>query len=1245
MKLKVFTRIVFALALCCAGLYGQTVASSLEGVVVDPADAAVANAPVTLTNNDTKATRTANTDNTGTYRFQNIEAATYTITVKASGFKSETQTNVIVSAQETHNGGKMVLALGSVAESISVTAETAQVQLESSEQSKTVDSADLENLTLKGRDLFGYMKLIPGVIDTSTGRDVTAPGNLGGFTIQGNQQLTMNFTVDGVTDMDTGSNGSTHYEPNMDSIQELKVLTSNYQAEFGRNSGGTITVVTKNGTQEFHGTGQWAHRHEEFNANSWSDDHTLKAINGINVATPKPDYRYNIETYSIGGPMYIPHVANKDKKRLFFFWSQEYTGQFVVGGNPVVYTPTALERNGDFSQSFTNSNGNPVVVKVLDPSNNNVQFANNMIPASRINPLGQSMLNFFPLPNYSPTISTQLYVDNYTEQGSATHPRRNDVARVDLYVTSKISAYARWIHDSDAMTVLYSGVSFTTDVGGTLGAKGIAPITHPNPGHGYSGTVTYTITPTLINEVTVSEDWNTWAYYTTDGYVSENRNLIPGLPTLFPLLPTSASGAQGIVNGYENILPTFSFSGTLPSSMAYSRSDGTSSGTYENFNPIHAYQDNLSKVKGHHAFKVGAYVELNNKVQPANDQYPGTFSFAASTSTPQLNTGSGYALALLGQTSSYGQNNDTVTFNTQYYNIEFYVQDNWKVNRRLTLDLGARFYHPTPQLDLNGTFVNFTTSQYTKAAAPRVYLPGCNQAVATGAPNPNTGLKTCTSSANGEVAVDPLTGATAGSGFVGDVIPGTGNYTDGSVLLNPGQAPYTQAALKVAPRIGFAYDLFGDGKTSLRGGWGLFYDRVQGNDVYGLSGLAPTSFRETVSNLTFSQIQALNTGAAPSINAVNGLGVNSPGQSYALGNVPYDGTQTASVNLQRNVGRGTVVDIGYVFDRSFNQPMSYNINSEPIGTGWPFTPSNLNPITTGSSSADIGSQFEHAIYPGLGTVTQWCWCGFTNYNGLNVTANRRMSHGLAMGVNYTFSKSMGTISDTAGANGLNGAPTNNQWNYGRQTTDRTHNFIMNYTYQIPGVAKAMGVKGLGLITDHWSLSGITSIRSGAPYNPGCSLVSGSPSITGGYTGTGDISQRCTVIGSPYSNIGTNGNGQVYFNPAAYQMASINTTGPNNSLVGAPVLGNQGGGSGPLSLPHVTNFDVTLTKDIPLGSEKRLLRVQAQAYNVFNHTEISGIGTGIQFNATTNQVTNAPTLGYINGATGARILAFTARFQF
>ena len=254
-----------------------------------------------------------------------------------------------------------------------------------------MDSAALDDLTLKGRDLFGYIRLVPGVIDTAN-RDVTSHGAISGMNINGGFTA-LNFTVDGVTDMDTGSNTSLQVEPNLDAVQELKVLTSNFQAEFGHNSGGTITVVTKNGTQEFHGTAAWNHRHEEFNADTWGNNHTVK--NG--AATPRVPYRYNVETYSVGGPVFIPKHFNRERKKLFFFWSQERTGQFVTGGTATQYTPTAAERIGDFSQSFNN---NGTQIQVLDPANGNKQFSGNMIPANRLNPVGQAVLGFFPLPNY-----------------------------------------------------------------------------------------------------------------------------------------------------------------------------------------------------------------------------------------------------------------------------------------------------------------------------------------------------------------------------------------------------------------------------------------------------------------------------------------------------------------------------------------------------------------------------------------------------------------------------------------------------------------------------------------------------------------------------------------------------------------------------------------------------------------------------------------------------------------------------
>jgi hypothetical protein len=220
---------------------------------------------------------------------------------------------------------------------------------------------------------------------------------------------------------------------------------------------------------------------------------------------------------------------------------------------------------------------------------------------------------------------------------------------------------------------------------------------------------------------------------------------------------------------------------------------------------------------------------------------------------------------------------------------------------------------------------------------------------------------------------------------------------------------------------------------------------------------------------------------------------------------------------------------------------------------------------------------------------------------------------------------------------------NHSYNYGRLPFDRRHNLQITYVYNIPNPVGG-DHKMIAYATDHWQLSGITSIMSGAPYDPTCSVTNGSPSPAS-YTGTPDLTPRCNVVSNPLTGAVANGNGKVYFNPSAFALPAL-ATGPNNSIVGAPVLGNLGGGAGVLSLPFTTNFDVTLTKSIPIfGSDTRLLKIQVQAYNVFNHTEISGLNSAIQFNPTTNAVSNPSQVGFANSTFPNRVLEFSARLIF
>ena len=240
-----------------------------------------------------------------------------------------------------------------------------------------------------------------------------------------------NMTVDGITNLDTGSNNSVHSMPSMDSVGELKVLMSNYGAEYGRNSGGTITVITKGGGKQFRGSAAWYHRHENMTANNW-----LNNRNGVS----RPPYRYNIFSGSIGGPVYIPGKFNRDRSKMFFFFSEEIQRQLVDYGTKTVRVPTAAERAGDFSKSF---DVNGKLIPVYDPLVGRVAFPGNKVPASRFHPVGQSILNLFPMPNFVDPAASRVNQWNYISSNTGSYPRHAETARLDYAPRPNMQFYVR----------------------------------------------------------------------------------------------------------------------------------------------------------------------------------------------------------------------------------------------------------------------------------------------------------------------------------------------------------------------------------------------------------------------------------------------------------------------------------------------------------------------------------------------------------------------------------------------------------------------------------------------------------------------------------------------------------------------------------------------------------------------------------------------------------------------------------
>ena len=561
MTLRRIVQALGALTLLCGCAVSQTTTGTLLGTITDPGDAAVPNVQIEIKNLTTGATRNTVSGPEGIFRFNSLEPARYDLAIKATtGFKTYNQTSIDVTADEVRDLGRIRLALGSLTEEVSVTAAATPVQTASSENSTLVDSNQMVDLTLKGRDLFAALVTVPGINFGTTylaGGDATSEGNgLGSMSINGGGGDRANFTVDGITDMDTGSNGTLHYEPTMDTISEMRVLTTNYQAEYGRNASGTIAVVTKGGGQEFHGTAYVNKRHEMFNAKNFFNNYNNQ---------PKSIYRFFVWGYTIGGPVYIPKHFNTRKRKLFFFFSQEYTKQkpaTQTGYSMVPTSNTGISGMGpgqdqgnfwDRCASGTGINGVPCTAAYTDGNgtNRNANLRNpttgNAMATGSLNSLagpqyfdptsaafGQAMLGFLPPPNLCTaaagilngaavsnsncpsgylqnTNATFNYTYNYFWQFNEVHPRRNDMARIDYNVTQKLNTWVRYDNDYD-LDNTSGGAAMKNSQGQWVPYSS----DHPNPGHGYAVGITYTISPTMVNEFTFGKSYNNWSYYPHD---------------------------------------------------------------------------------------------------------------------------------------------------------------------------------------------------------------------------------------------------------------------------------------------------------------------------------------------------------------------------------------------------------------------------------------------------------------------------------------------------------------------------------------------------------------------------------------------------------------------------------------------------------------------------------------------------------------------------------------------------------
>lgn len=1071
----------------------QSTTATIIGNITDPSGAQVPAASVTARNADTGLTRTVVSGEDGGYRIEFLPVGNYVIEVTPStGFKKATRSGVVLQVGDTVRVD-IALEVGAVTEQVTITDETPQINTNSSELGRTVQSREIENLPLVERNVFALLDLTPGVQSNNTGvstASATTNNNVLGFP---EQRTLINGGTDGGTGsvsyyLDGGTNmtnlrNTGNVAPNPEAIREFKVTTNSYNAEYGRFASGVINIITKSGTNRFQGSLYEYVRNEALNANEYGS------------ILERAPYKRNQFGGSFGGPII------KDKTFFFFTYSglRQRQNRFLSGAR----VPTALERAGDFTQSGTLPKDPATGTTLTNATVISCNGVNGVICANRIDPVALKILNdYIPVSNSVNPNGTPGW------QGNVPLPTDTNEYLVKL---------DHQLNDPHRLSFSYFTTSGSQTVFPGSGSLPWATQLFSWTQHNANFSDVWVIGPDKVNQL--------WVTYTRNfgGRINTPGTTLKDLGSSFT--------PQGVAS-----LPQITVNGFFTLSNAIG---GPTAGTN-----LYSVRDVFSWTKGSHSLKIGGEVTLNKDIQQTLLNNYGVVAFNNTA------TGNAFADFLLGIPSTFTQDAPVTALTNTWYTALF-LQDDFRATSKLTLNLGVRWEVQTPPTDPQNRFTN--------------YVPGQQS---TAIPN-----------------------APVGALFFGDA-----GVERGAISTS-----YNH----FSPRIGFAYDPFGDGKTSIRGAAGLFYGSISGNEWGNMTNFQPWSTR-----LSFTNLNRRGTGALlsdPYRNYVggnpfpyNGAFANGGGFFAVASDFDFPRTLQMNFSVQRQITDQLTVGAAYIRSAARNLPFARDVNYPVVN----------------ATASNVGSNIlARRPNPAFGAVTFLDSDQNADYEGLQITSSLRFNKLFSYNGFYTLSKTTSSVQlHNNTVTGLAQNFSNLDGDKGAADTDQRHVFSMSFNFQ-PDFYNGSN-RALKAILNGWSISPIVKLRSGRPFT-----------VTNGGVDAnldGNTNDRARLVGDPYL---ANPTAAQWFNTAAFAHNPIvvgvatDGTSPRNFLYG----------------PGFRVVDLALSRDFRFGERFRL-RLRGEGTNIFN---IVNLG---QPNASRSSGTST-TFGTITDGGAMRILQFGARFSF